>query len=270
MYTMEDLSSFWQDIAKRQIMKEEVHENIQKMTEKECQKYASPKILQDGIVRAKDIKVSKKDTILEIGAGPGIISFELAKRAKHLTAIEPSLGFSSIFMKKSRELGITNVNIVTDFFENFDITQKYDIVVSSFSLITLNIVDFLKRMNAIAKRACYIHWFYQNCTLDRQNKEISSIVGRKYEPLIPTLDIVFNILYQMNISPEIKLLESTCFDRSYKSISIALKAIKNIFCIKEDVYDEKLRVYIKDVYLYKNGTYIYPDKTKFASLSWKK
>jgi len=140
---MEDLSSFWQDIAKRQIMKEEVHENIQKMTEKECQKYASPKILQDGIVRAKDIKVSKKDTILEIGAGPGIISFELAKRAKHLTAIEPSLGFSSIFMKKSRELGITNVNIVTDFFENFDITQKYDIVVSSFSLITLNIVDFL-------------------------------------------------------------------------------------------------------------------------------
>ena len=270
MYTMEDLSSLWQDIAKRQIMKEGLHENIQKMTEEECQKYATKRILQDGTVRAKDIKVTKKDTILEIGAGPGIISFELAKRAKHLTAIEPSLGFSNIFMKKVKKLNLSNVDIITVFFENCDTSKKYDIVVSSFSLITLNIVDFLKRMNVIANKACYIHWFYQDCTLDKQNREISSIIGRKYEPLIPTLDIVFNILYQMNISPEIKLLENTHFDRSYNSISIALKAIKNIFCIKEDIYDEKLKAYIKDVYHYKDGTYTYPDKTKFASLKWKK
>lgn len=269
--TIEELAILWESIAKRQIMKDGAREKIKNLNLSSAKNYIKDDvIIEDGIKRASEIKVEKEDTILEIGAGPGIISFELAKRAKSLTAIEPAKAFVTMFMERAKTLGVSNVSVITEFWEDYKGSEHYDVVVSSFSLITRDIVNFLEKMNYVAKKKCYIHWFYRNCAIEMQNKDVSKIVGREYFELIPKLDIVYNILSQWNFKPTLKMLPFSHFDRVYDSIEKALESLKNIFCIENNTYDEKLRSYIREKYICKNGKYIYPDSTEFASLSWEK
>ncbi len=58
-------------------------------------------------------KLSKKDTILEIGAGIGTLTIPLAENAGKVIAVEQDRKVSSILIKRLKELNITNVEVIT-------------------------------------------------------------------------------------------------------------------------------------------------------------
>ncbi len=58
-------------------------------------------------------KLSKKDTILEIGAGIGTLTIPLAEKAGKIIAVEQDRKVSSILIKRLKELHITNVEVIT-------------------------------------------------------------------------------------------------------------------------------------------------------------
>ena len=58
-------------------------------------------------------KLSKKDTILEIGAGIGTLTIPLAEKAGKVIAVEQDRKVSSILIKRLKELHITNVEVIT-------------------------------------------------------------------------------------------------------------------------------------------------------------
>lgn|GEM_PF-496710 len=246
-------------------------EKTKNMSKNEAASYAaSAHVWEDGKIRAKGIKVKPDETVLEIGSGPGIISFELAAKAKHLTAIEPSLGMIEFFKDEAEKRNIKNTDTIQSFWEDYKIEKKYDVVVSSLSLITDDIFLFLKKMDEAAKRRVYIHWFASESTWEKQGRLVSEITGQPNSVRLPKINIVFNILYGMNIFPEIRLLNSTSFNRIYDSKDEALKALKKIYSVDTDKYDKELLDYIERDYEYKDSKYIYYDKTKFAELMWKK
>ena len=246
-------------------------EKIKKMSKKEASAYAaSAHLWEDGKRRASGIRIEPEETVLEIGAGPGIISFELAAKAKHVTAIEPALGMIEFFKEESKKRNIQNVDTVQSFWEDYKIDKKYDVVVSSLSLITDDISLFLRKMDEASQKRAYIHWFATESAWEEQGRIVTGITGIPNSARLPKIDIVFSILYGMNIFPGIRLLKGTAFDRIYESKKEALNALKKIYSITTDAYDDELLRYIDKNYDYKDSKYIYYDKTKFAELMWEK
>jgi 16S rRNA (adenine1518-N6/adenine1519-N6)-dimethyltransferase len=71
--------------------------------------------LVDGNVLARIVEsaeLSKKDTVLEIGAGIGTLTIPLAENAGKVIAVEQDPKIANILIKRLKELHITNVDIV--------------------------------------------------------------------------------------------------------------------------------------------------------------
>ncbi len=72
--------------------------------------------LVDGNVLSRIVEsaeLSKKDTVLEIGAGIGTLTIPLAKNAGKVIAIEQDRKIASILIKRLKALNITNVDVIT-------------------------------------------------------------------------------------------------------------------------------------------------------------
>ncbi|MBI3627417.1 MAG: ribosomal RNA small subunit methyltransferase A [Candidatus Sungbacteria bacterium] len=64
------------------------------------------------IVAQADVKPS--ETILEIGPGLGILTFDLAKRAKRVMAVEKDRQMFEVLEKEIRQRGVKNIELVRD------------------------------------------------------------------------------------------------------------------------------------------------------------
>ena len=72
--------------------------------------------LVDGNVLARIVEsaeLSKKDIVLEIGAGIGTLTIPLAENAGKVIAVEQDPKIASILIKRLKELHITNVDVIT-------------------------------------------------------------------------------------------------------------------------------------------------------------
>ena len=69
--------------------------------------------------------------VLEIGAGTGRLTLELAGRSERLVAVEPAAGLRGILEERLRETGAINVRVVRGFFDALPpIDAGYDMVIS--------------------------------------------------------------------------------------------------------------------------------------------
>ena len=80
----------------------------------------------------KDVKencgLNKNSRLLEIGAGSGIATAELAKSGSQIVAIEPGSNLVSIAKKQTKEF--KNVEIFEGTFEDFHTTKKFDVILA--------------------------------------------------------------------------------------------------------------------------------------------
>ena len=76
----------------------------------------------------KVCKISKHSKMLEIGAGTGIATEELAKTGASVIALEP--GENLVKIAKKRLNSYKNVSIICDTFENYQHTEKFDVALA--------------------------------------------------------------------------------------------------------------------------------------------
>lgn len=94
------------------------------------------KIERTRIFRLLDI--SKNTTILDMGAGVGVWSFELAPKCKKVTAVEFSKKLIGIAKIEARKRGINNIVFIHKSAQDFKTDEKYDIVFISGLIMYLN------------------------------------------------------------------------------------------------------------------------------------
>ena len=99
------MDKFTQNSIKSTLSKYQIHPN-----KVMGQNFLIDKNVLDKIIEAAEIK--KDDTILEIGPGLGILTIELAKRAKKVIAIEKDKNLAEILNDELRIEGIENVEII--------------------------------------------------------------------------------------------------------------------------------------------------------------
>ena len=100
----------------------------------------------------KKLSLSSEVTILDVGAGTGRMTLPMAKRAKHVTALEPSEKMLAILREDARKRGIVNINYINKSLEELDASASYDLVVASFSLFMSDIKSALIKMNTLAAK----------------------------------------------------------------------------------------------------------------------
>jgi cyclopropane fatty-acyl-phospholipid synthase-like methyltransferase len=95
----------------------------------------------------------KDDIVLEIGAGTGYYSLNIASLVRHLIAIEPAKGMAGQLREKAALQQITNIEIHEKYFEQYESTFSFDhvIAIGVLDYIT-NPGVFIERCLSIAKK----------------------------------------------------------------------------------------------------------------------
>ncbi|AEG19297.1 16S rRNA (adenine(1518)-N(6)/adenine(1519)-N(6))-dimethyltransferase RsmA [Methanobacterium paludis] len=57
-------------------------------------------------------ELSSEDTVLEIGAGIGTLTIPLAKRVRHVFAVEQDSKVAEVLIERLEDLGVSNVNVI--------------------------------------------------------------------------------------------------------------------------------------------------------------
>ena len=115
-----------------------------KLDKRKGQNYLVDENVLSRIVESAEL--SKKDIVLEIGAGIGTLTIPLAENAGKVIAIEQDRKIASILIKRLKELNITNVDVITDDATKFEF-PTFNKVVSNLpykisSPITFKILEY--------------------------------------------------------------------------------------------------------------------------------
>jgi SAM-dependent methyltransferase len=185
--------------------------------------------------------------VLDIGAGPGSIAVPLASQVAEITAVEPSPAMFEVLEQTIRDTGITNISTVGKHWEDIDIsdlTPPYDVVFASFSLGMPDLKDAIEKMNRVCSGTVLLFHFaglpyWEQIMLDLW----PSLHGVPYLPG-PKIDVVFNLLYQMGIYPEVSISPHTHTLR-VPDLDNACEILKSRFVIETPEQESVLREYLK-------------------------
>ncbi|MDM7938760.1 MAG: class I SAM-dependent methyltransferase, partial [Methanothrix sp.] len=166
-----------------------------------------------------------KSRVLDIGAGPGTLAIPLAQKVAHVTAVEPAEGMVSVMRDKMAEFAVQNITVVQKRWEDVDVNEDlqppYDVVIASFSLGMPDIRSAIEKMIRASSKYVYLYHFAGETSWDRQWSELwPKLHGREYQPA-PKCDVLYNVLYQMGIYPNIRTFRLE-HNQRYSSLEEAL------------------------------------------------
>jgi len=217
--------------------------------------------------------IAATSRVLDIGAGPGVLAIPIAKKVQHVTAVEPGDGMVSVLKEKMAEHDVQNISIVQKRWEdvdvNADLQPPYDVVIASFSLGMLEIRAAIEKMVAVSSKYVYLYWFAGDTSWDIQFKELWPLLhGRAYHPE-PKCDILFNVLYQMGIYPNVEVFNHQ-LHQCFSSLPEALDALRSQYQIDTDAQEVTFREHLPRLLQEKNGSFILPSFTIRVKMWWEK
>ncbi|UUX92386.1 class I SAM-dependent methyltransferase [Methanoplanus endosymbiosus] len=213
------------------------------------------------------------DRVLDIGAGPGTISLEIAKVCSHLTAVEPSDVMAEVFKERACEAGISDYNIVQKRWEDIipgkDIFGMYDIVISSFALGMEDLRDSLIKMNQVCRGSVHIYYHANPLPWEDMRSALwKRLHGIEYVP-VPKADLLMAVLYQLGIYPDLscrKFVSENDFGSEDEMASFYASKMR----VTDDAGKKIIVEYLLDIADYNdnNGQFVIEETGIKAHLWW--
>ncbi|WP_462269062.1 class I SAM-dependent methyltransferase [Desulfobacter sp.] len=147
--------------------------------------------------------------VLDIGAGPGNLALPMAQTARSVTTVEPSPGMNQVMARKISDRKAGNIIQVEKTWEavdpDNDLSAPYDLVLASMSLGMKDIRAAIEKMNRVCRGRVVVFW--------HAGIPGWEIMPRALWPKLfnmdyyggPKSDVLFQVLYQMGIYPEIQV-----------------------------------------------------------------
>jgi SAM-dependent methyltransferase len=265
---MVDWNQIWKDafLASR-LTSENYYDN-----EERAKSYdMSENIWADGKKRSADLDPDPSWSVLDIGSGPGILTVPLAHRVRQVTAIEPSIHMISCMKGHLDRESLTNVRIINSRWEDVsaDELEAHDLVIASYSLSVEDIQEALLKMNHLAKKRVILYWFAGTTNWERIRADLfPQVYGRK--PVhYPKCNVIYNLLYDLGLYPDVEVLHETSFSREYPEYDQALFYLRSTLSLFDEDHDDLLHKYIEDHWRRDDGSLFMDDKTTYVKLSWR-
>jgi SAM-dependent methyltransferase len=170
------------------------------------------------------IKVTPNDDVIDLGCGPGRLTIPLAKIVNSVTAVDSSTGMLDVVKRRAKEEGVDNITYVNKFWREVkigeDIKKEYDVALASNSINLLsakeiqknnrkqldwNLGETLYKINSVGKN----NYVTMHVLHHKGFSEIFTVIGTEYHPF-PDFITVHNVIYQMNLKPEIDYFLAQC------------------------------------------------------------
>ncbi len=177
-------------------------------------------------------ETTKKDTVLDIGCGPGRISVPMAQRAKSVTSLDQSEKMLNHCKRNAKEAGVTNLKaLLLDWKDAIlgENLEQHDIVIASRSVG----MNDIKKISSFARKyVVVIAW--------ANAPNIPMIIGGLFEGVgearkFPQMRIDRRIGYNVTYN--------TVYDAGYDpNIKIVVDGFTKDFASKEDAYKDLWRL----------------------------
>jgi cyclopropane fatty-acyl-phospholipid synthase-like methyltransferase len=217
--------------------------------------------------------ITPESRILDVGAGPGTLAVPFAKRVAHITAVEPAEGMVSVLRDQMAKHGIGNISVVQKLWEDVDINEDlqppYDVVIASFSLDMLDIKSAISKIQDASSRFVYLYHFAGSNSGDLMLQELwPRLHGREYYPG-PRTDVLYNVLYQMGIYPNISTFWLRIVQR-FNSLQEALDRIRPQYEVRTSEQESIFSDYFSRVLQKENDRLVLTNYSLRARIWWEK
>ncbi|MCP1661525.1 MAG: class I SAM-dependent methyltransferase [Methanocalculus sp. MSAO_Arc1] len=210
--------------------------------------------------------------VLDIGAGPGTMAIPIAKKAAHVTAVEPSPGMTGVLKEYALEEGLTNIRVVEKRWEDIelstDLEQQYDVVVASYSLGMPDIREAISAMCQVSSDWVYLFWFADTTSWEQAMIDLwPKLHGREYQRG-PKADVLFNLLYSMGFYPNVETADMDHV-RRFPNPEAALEEYKGQYGIQTPEQEAILLDYLRGVLVQNGDEFIHSGMTKRVKIWWR-
>lgn len=196
--------------------------------------------------------ITKEDTVVDIGCGPGRLSVPIAKKAKSVTSVDAFENMLARCHANAQKEGLTNVNPLHQSWLDDDAVEKigqHDIVVASRSV---GLSDLIK-LSRLAKKYVYVLNFANAPSLREIQMDFLEGVADYAHPFQKRPDarmfdynVTFNMIYDMGANPSVVIVEDG-FEAYYNSKEAAYEALRFVGKIAPE-YEKRYRANV-DRYL---------------------
>lgn len=219
---------------------------------------------------SRDFILSRLDagsTVLDIGAGTGSWAVLLARRARQVTAVEPSPAMIAVLSASLEEEGIRNVSIVEGNWPEVYV-EPHDFSLCSHAMYGVpDLEAFILRMIACTRRTCFL--LLRAPSLDGIRAEAARhIWGQPLDS--PNFTIAYNILIGMGIYANV-LMEDTGLwkPRVSPSIEEAHRDLKRFLGLADSPeHDGYLLTLLRRRLHWRCGRYLWPPEVRSALVYW--
>lgn len=216
--------------------------------------------------------LTPESRVLDIGAGPGSLAIPLAEMVAHVTAVEPAEGMMEILKQNMETYGARNIDCVYKDWETVDagsdLCPPYDVVFASYSLGMKDIRASIQKMIDVSSGYVYLYWFAGDTSWDIHSRKLWPILhGCEYRQG-PKADVLYNVLYDMGIYPNMKVFSFEHNNR-FENIEEALEHFKPQYAVSSPEQEEILRSYLLDVLEEENGALVQKGKSTRVKMWWK-
>jgi hypothetical protein len=210
--------------------------------------------------------------VLDIGAGPGNITIPLSALCSHVSAVEPAHGMALILNKQRENAKINNICLVNKKWDDVipcrDLSPPYDLSFASFSLGMKDIRTSIVKMLSVTSREIVIFWHAGLQSWDRHTIELWPLLhGLEYHPG-PQSDVLFNVLYSMDIYPDVRVLRSNT-EMVYQTFEEAFEQFARRYDVVNDAQCGILTQYLERRLAKKDGKLVMPRSDVSMRFSWK-
>jgi ubiquinone/menaquinone biosynthesis C-methylase UbiE len=203
------------------------------------------------------------EVVLDIGCGPGTLAIPLAKKVKHVIAIDFSRNMLDELEAYAAREGVSNITTYHIGWEDdWSVLGAVDIAVASRSMEVTDMSHTLEKMNRIAKKACYLTYKVGGSYVDM---EIIEYIGKKIITK-PDYWYIPLILYTNGFLAKVDYIQTQGSIKSQNEEDFITTLRWSLEGISEEEEQKAKEYYHRFVV----GRNLYPKPFNWAFISWQR